>query len=170
MSSPRLFTLAVVIAATAAAPAQANVPSEIAVPDGNKRFLTTHAEGVQIYSCNGQAWTLVAPRANLLDRRGKVVGTHFAGPTWKTKDGSTVVGARVNGVKVDPTAIDWLLQSATPSKKGRLSGTTFIQRVETTGGLAPAPGTCTAATAGTTAEVPYTAVYHFWKASRGRCD
>ncbi len=170
MSSPRLFTLAVVIAATAAAPAQANVPSEIAVPDGNKRFLTTHAEGVQIYSCNGQAWTLVAPRANLLDRRGKVVGTHFAGPTWQTKDGSKVVAARVNGVKVDPTAVDWLLLEATSTTRGRLGGTTYIQRVETTGGLPPAAASCNATTAGTTAEVPYTAVYHFWKASRRRCD
>lgn len=163
----RLLAAGVVAAAAAASPAQADtqVPSDIAVPDGNRLFLTSHAEGVQIYSCNGQAWSFVAPRANLYDRRGKLIGTHFAGPTWQTNAGSRVVGARVNGVNVDPTAIEWLLLSATPTTKGRLSHTTFIQRVETTGGRPPAPATCNATTAGTTAEVPYTAVYHFWKAT-----
>lgn len=47
------------------------VPSDIAVPAGNKAFLDAHAVGVQIYSCNatatGHAWTFVAPRANLYD-------------------------------------------------------------------------------------------------------
>jgi hypothetical protein len=36
--------------------------------------------------------------------------------------------------------------------------------VNTTGGLAPAPATCTANTIGTQSAVPYTADYHFWKA------
>ncbi len=45
----------------------------------------------------------------------------------------------------------------------RLFATTFIQRTATTGGVVPAPTECNASTAGTTAEVPYTADYHFWK-------
>jgi hypothetical protein len=49
---------------------------------------------VQIYSCSGTAWTLVAPRADLYDSRGKLVATHFAGPTWQAKDGSSVDGER----------------------------------------------------------------------------
>jgi hypothetical protein len=143
------------------------VPAAIAVPDGNKVSLEAHAVGVQIYSCNGTAWTLVAPRANLY-RHGKLVATHFAGPTWQAKDGSKVVGKREAGVTVDPTAIDWLRLSAASTATGphggdRLARTTFIQRINTTGGLAPA-GSCTA---GTTVEVPYTADYVFWK-KRGR--
>jgi Protein of unknown function (DUF3455) len=58
------------------------------------------------------------------------------------------------------------LLSASPapdSKPGRLDQTTFIQRVNTTGGLAPPASECTAATAGTQAEVPYTAEPYFWK-------
>lgn len=43
----------------------------------------------------------------------------------------------------------------------RLAQTTFIQRVATTGGLAPAAGECEA---GAQVEVPYTADYYFWKA------
>jgi hypothetical protein len=46
------------------------VPSDIAVPAGNKAFLDAHAVGVQIYSCNatatGHAWTFVAPRSGVL--------------------------------------------------------------------------------------------------------
>jgi hypothetical protein len=49
-------------------------------------------------------------------------------------------------------------------RPGTFADTTFIQRVNTTGGLAPAPATCTANTIGTQSEVSYTADYHFWKA------
>ena len=94
------------------------VPTKIQVGDGNKVFLVGHAAGVQIYSCNpsssGFTWGLVAPRANLYDDHGKLIITHFGGPTWQAKDGSKVVGQVVDRVTVDPTAIPWLLLS-TPS-------------------------------------------------------
>ncbi len=64
----------------------------------------------------------------------------------------------------DAAAIPWLLLSAASTTPGALGDTTFIQRVNTTGGLAPAAATCTAAAVGTQAEVPYTADYRFWKA------
>ena len=41
----------------------------------------------------------------------------------------------------------------------------IIQRTNTAGGRAPAASTCTSGTVGTTAEVPYPADYHFWKAT-----
>jgi hypothetical protein len=147
-------------------PASANgVPGAIAVPKGNELYLEAHAVGVQIYSCNGQAWSLSGPRADLYDGRKKI-GTHFAGPTWQTKDGSKVVAARVSGINVDPTAIDWLLLSATSTTPGKLGRTTYIQRVNTTGGLVPSAADCHAGTAGTVEEVPYTADYRFFKARR----
>jgi hypothetical protein len=182
--SDRLLVAALVTAAAIGPMAAAGhahprppaVPGAVAVPDGNKLFLDGHAVGVQIYSCNatasGHAWTLVAPRANLYDRHGKLIITHFAGPTWQAKDGSKVVGQRVDGVNVDPTAIDWLLLSAASTAPGprgdTLADTTFIQRLNTTGGRAPAAADCNATTVGTQAEVPYTADYFFWKA-RGGC-
>jgi hypothetical protein len=146
------------------------VPSTIQVPDGNKVFLVGHAVGVQIYSCNATsssfAWGFVAPRANLYDDNGKLIITHFAGPTWQAKDGSKVVGSPVASVTVDASAIPWVKLSAstTPGPDGdRLVATTFIQRIATTGGLAPPAADCNATTAGTVAEVPYTADYYFWK-------
>jgi hypothetical protein len=146
------------------------VPSTIAVAAGNTVFLVAHAVGVQIYPCNataaGYAWGAAAPRANLYNDHGKFIGTHFVGPSWQTKSGSTVVGSVVERATVNPTAIPWLLLAATPTTAGRLKRTTFIQRVATAGGLAPAAGDCNALTAGTRAEVPYTADYYFWKAKR----
>jgi len=142
------------------------VPSKIQVEDGNKVFLVGHAIGVQIYSCNGVAWGFVAPRANLYDDHGKLIITHFGGPTWQAMDGSRVVGHLVDSVTVDATAIPWLLLSAstTAGPDGdRLVATTYVQRIATTGGLAPPAADCNAATVGTVAEVPYTADYYFWK-------
>ena len=142
---------------------QPDVPAAIAVPAGHKAFLTGHAAGVQIYACGPAGWSFVAPRANVYDARGKLLTTHFAGPTWQTKDGSAVVGRVVDRAPAEGT-IPWLLLEAASTSAGRLEGTTYIQRLATTGGLAPAAGSCNAETAGTTAEVPYTADYVFWKA------
>jgi hypothetical protein len=164
---------AVPLAATAhAGPAEPDVPATIAVEDGHKVVLVGHAVGVQIYSCNATAtgfgWGLVAPRANLYDDKGKLIATHFGGPTWQANDGSRVVGQRVDQAPAD-NAIPWLLLSAASTSAGpdgdRLAHTTFIQRIATTGGLAPAAGECNSATAGDIREIPYTADYYFWKRS-----
>ena len=70
-------------------------------------------------------------------------------------------------VTVDATAIPWVRLSAASTAAGpdgdRLVATTYIQRIATTGGLAPPAADCTAATAGTVAEVPYTADYYLLK-------
>ena len=156
-----------------AGPAAPDVPSGLDVPQGNKVFLVAHATGVQIYSCtataNGYSWTLLAPRANLYDDHGRLIGSHFAGPTWQAEDGSSVRAARfADPVTVDPTAVPWLLLKKTSTTSGvdgdRLTGTTFIQRIHTVGGLAPAAGQCSATTVGAQAESDYTADYSFWKA------
>jgi hypothetical protein len=156
-----------------AGPSEPVIPGKIEVPEGNKLFLVGHGVGVQIYSCNatpgGFVWGFVAPRANLYDDNGKLIVTHFGGPTWQAKDGSTVVGGLAIGVTVDETAIPWLRLSAVSTSAGpdgdRLAHTTFIQRTATTGGLAPPAAECNATAVGTVVEVPYTADYFFWKES-----
>jgi FtsP/CotA-like multicopper oxidase with cupredoxin domain len=152
--------------AVAGPPSPTGVPSQIQVGEGNKVFLVGHAVGVQIYTCNGSVWSSAVPRANLYGDNGKLIITHFAGPSWQAKDGSKAVGTVVNRVTVDPTAIPWVLLSAktTPGPDGdRLVDTTFIQRLYTTGGLTPPAADCNAGTANTVVEVPYTADYFFWK-------
>jgi len=154
-----------------AGPQAPTVPDTIAVEDGNKLFLVAHAVGVQVYPCvatsSGYAWGPSTPQADLYDDNGKLIGTHFGGPSWQLNDGSKVLAQRKDGVTVDPTAIPWLLLTAKSPTAGpdgdRLVGTTFIQRISTTGGLAPPAADCNAATVGTTERVPYTADYLFWK-------
>ena len=144
-------------------PPPPSVPFPIQVLDGSKVFLIGHAVGVQIYSCNGTVWSSAVPRANLFDDQGKLIITHFAGPTWETKDGSMVVGHAEASVTPDLTAIPWVRLSAVSTTPGRLGNTTNVQRIATTGGHTPPAADCNATTAGTVAEVPYTADYYFWK-------
>jgi Protein of unknown function (DUF3455) len=177
----RLLTAATVALAAAlplaqaahAGPAEPDVPGKIQVDEGNKLFLVGHAVGEQIYTCNATSlsWGPATPRADLYDDNGKVIIKHFGGPSWQARDGSTVVGKRVDGVTVDSSAIPWLLLAADSTAAGpdgdRLEGTTYIQRIATTGGLAPAASQCNASTAGDVVEVPYTADYYFWKGTDG---
>jgi hypothetical protein len=119
------------------------------------------AIGVQKYVCSSAgAWVFVAPEADVY-RDNQTFIHHYGGPTWEWLDGSTVVGARVDGKTIDPTAIPWLLLRAVShgAVQGKMTDITAIQRVDTVGGLAPG-GSCTA---GDTAEVPYTAKYVFYR-------
>jgi hypothetical protein len=159
--------------AAQAEPPEPTIPQDIVVPAGTKLFLVGHAVGVQIYRCNatadgGYRWGFVGPRADLYGDNGKLIATHFAGPSWQAMDGSKAVGSLVRPAPVDPTAIPWLLLSATGTAGAdgdRLAGTTFIQRINTTGGLIPPAEECNAGTAGNDDKVSYTADYHFWKAT-----
>ena len=87
------------------------VPDNIAVEDGHKVFLVGHATGVQIYTCLATgAWSAATPRADLVGDNGKLIATHFGGPTWQTRDGSRVVAQRVDGAPAtEPNAVPWLL-------------------------------------------------------------
>jgi hypothetical protein len=108
----RLLLAGVVVVAAAvplaqsaqAAPPAPPVPGTIAIGDGHKPFLIGYATGVQIYVCQsipgGHRWGFVAPRANLYDDNGKLLATHYGGPTWEARDGSTAVGRRDAGVTV----------------------------------------------------------------------
>lgn len=135
----------------------------INVPAGNRLVHRTYALGVQIYKWNGTAWDFVAPEANLYSSRrfrGKV-GTHYAGPTWESESGSYVIGRRVQGCDPDPTAISWLLLEDVESDgPGIYKDVTYIQRVNTRGGLKPAtPGSYV----GEEVRMPYTTEYYFYK-------
>ena len=161
-----IAALSLVAQVALAGPESPVVPYQIKVGDGNKVFLVGHGVGVQLYTCNGSVWSSAVPRANLYGGNGKLIIHHFAGPSWQAKDGSKAVGTVVDKVTVDRTAIPWVLLSATttPGPDGdRLVDTSFIQRLDTTGGLTPPAADCNAATTNTVVEVPYTAEYVFWK-------
>lgn len=137
---------------------------EVAVPEGNKVAFRTYAEGVQVYRWNGAAWAFVGPEAWLFDQDGEVVGIHYGGPTWKSNSGSKVVAAVIDRCTPDPDSIPWLLLGAVATEvPGIFRGVTYIQRINTEGGLAPAePGDFV----GDEARVPYAADYYFYRAAK----
>jgi FtsP/CotA-like multicopper oxidase with cupredoxin domain len=156
-------------AAAAPSPCRAGLPAALAAPAGNELAFELQAIGVQVYACTGTigapAWTFQAPEATLTGPDGQAAGKHFAGPTWEGTDGSRVVGAKVAAATPDPAAIPWLLLgAASHAGGGRMAEVTFVQRVATSGGNAPAAG-CDASHVGEVARVPYRAAYCFYRAS-----
>jgi hypothetical protein len=139
---------------------------DLRVPAGHKVAFRAYAEGVQIYRWNGTSWAFVAPEAVLFagPEDDGPVGIHYAGPTWESASGSTVVGTVLERCTPNPDAIPWLLlEAASGGGPGIFDGVTYIQRVNTVGGKAPTdPGNVP----GEVARVPYTADYYFYRAHR----
>jgi len=158
------------LAACAGAPTPDVIVPAALEPGRSVRALTTvSATGVQIYECRGAsasttpAWVFVAPEAQLFDERGRSMGSHGAGPYWMGLDGSRVVGSvRARADAPARGAIPWLLISThSAGAPGVLSAVSFIQRVNTEGGIAPAEG-CNAASIGRQTRVGYRADYRFF--------
>jgi Protein of unknown function (DUF3455) len=150
------------------------VPANLRPSSGEVLFLEARASGVQIYECvlkPGQPptydWTFKGPEAALVDRSGHSLGKHYAGPTWESNDGSSVVGeVKAHDSGPSANAIPWLLLTAKATAgSGTFSATTSIQRVRTVGGVAPSEA-CGASNAAQVARVPYTATYYFYRAAR----
>src|SRR5579862_4319172 len=155
----RALILASALIALAAFPAKQS-SSPIDLPPGtHEHALRAKGDGVQIYTCTDGKWALKAPDAKLLDSQGTVIGTHFAGPTWKLTDGSEVKGKAVaSQASPEADSVPWLLLQAVPgSGSGNFADVTYIRRTGTHGGTAPKE----ACTSGET-KVPYTATYSFY--------
>jgi len=184
--------LAVALTVALAQPAHAKrvtpppVPGELEVDAGSKAFLVGHASGTQNYVClplgNGYAWNLFTPEATLFNHHGKQLTTHFFSPNpvengivraaWQhSRDTSSVWGQVVafssNADFVAPGAIPWLLIKVVGTEPGPTGGdamgrTTQIQRLNTTGGVAPSTGCAASTDVGSRVFVPYTADYYFY--------
>ncbi len=120
-----------------ASAAETPLPEALAAP-GETIVLTAHAVGMQTYECKAGtdgklAWAFREPVATLI-ADDKIVGRHFAGPTWQLSDGSAVVG-RVAASTPGATANDiaWLKLDVV-SRSGMLSNVTTVQRINTVGG------------------------------------
>ncbi|MGH7436815.1 MAG: DUF3455 domain-containing protein, partial [Polyangiaceae bacterium] len=117
------------------------------------------------------AWVLQGPDAQLKDCSGNMIGHHFpseagaSAPEWQTTDGTYVVAHKVATYTPDggSGSVAWLLlQASSHGGDGGLSNVTFVQRLDTDGGVAPATGCDINTDAGATVNVPYTADYYFW--------
>jgi hypothetical protein len=156
-------------AGIAQVPAPRAIPEALKAPADQVLALELQANGVQIYECRASKddparfeWVFKAPEANLLDASGKPAGKHYAGPTWEAPDGSKVVGeVKAKDTSRSAGSIPWLLLGAkSVSGDGLFGRVKSIQRLNTTGGAAPA--SASPAQAGQEARVPYTATYLFY--------
>ncbi len=142
-------------------------PQELAPPPGNEAALALDASGIQKYECragdNGFAWAFIGPEAKLYNADDKLVGKHFAGPSWEYQDGSKVVGAVMTHLaSQNPHSVDQLLlRAASHDGAGVFARVSFIPRVRTFGGAAPTEP-CNSAAAGTKKDVEYSAQYVFY--------
>jgi hypothetical protein len=169
------------------------VPPLLEVEDGYSPFLIAHAVGTQNYTClpsgTSVVWRFVAPQATLFhdvhDEPRQQLATHFLSanpdeggllrPTWQDSSDSSRVWGRVLQPSSDARfvefgAIPWLLLQVVgtergPIGSGGLSRAAFIQRVNTSGGIAPATGCAQATDVGALALVPYEADYVFYRAA-----
>ena len=111
----------------------------------------------------GKIHDLYAKALAIEDSRGGRVGKYYGGPTWEHNDGSKVTGKQL-AVSPGPSgAIPLqLVQTEPTSGAGTFVGTTYIQRINTVGGVAPA-APCDAGRVGTKQTVSYSADYVFYK-------
>jgi hypothetical protein len=172
------------------------VPANLEVPQGNEVFLHGRAVGTQNYVClstpTGMRWQFLAPQATLFvsifgDLQQQIT-THFLSanpaenglsrPTWMQSFDSSQVWGKAAASSTDPNyvapnSIPWLLVQAVGTAVGPTGGslltrTTYIQRVNTAGGVAPATGCSQPTEVGAYVLVPYTTDYFFYRTSRRR--
>lgn len=168
--------------------ARPQVPENIEVPAGYQLFLSGHAVGTQNYICapaataSGVDWLFIGPQATVFDADVQQILTHYQSKnpfrgdalhaTWQDSEDTSAVWAVKRAGSSDPRyvskkAIEWLLLEVTGAEVGptggnRVSGATFIQRVNTVGGLKPAEG-CTQSTLNSRQLVYYEADYYFYR-------
>lgn len=152
----------------AARAGEVTIPEEIRVSEGNNMYLTVHAKGDQIYLCGFDAgvytWKWQAPDAKLYDIQDQaLVGSHGAGPSWAYKDGSSVKAKVIQkSSTTDKSSVPLLLLEATGHKgDGLMAKATYIQRINTLGGVAPLSD-CNANHLGSEKRVFYSADYVFY--------
>jgi len=145
-------------------------------------------------SGSGVAFVLFTPEATLFNDDGdKALITHFFSPnpdekntnpalaaigpiraTWQGSKDSSTVWAAASGSSTDAAfvalnSVPWVRLTAVgwgfgPDGGDLLSHVTFVQRLNTLGGVAPSTGCATTADIGHLAFMPYTADYFFYTA------
>jgi hypothetical protein len=144
-------------------------------------------------SVSGYVWKFTGPQATVFvtlkwlnSEIRQQIATHYLSPnpseggmarvTWQgSLDTSAVWGSAIASSSdpafVAPGAVPWLLVQIVGAQRGptggdALAGTTYIQRINTSGGVAPQLPCSESANAGVTMFQAYTAEYVFYKAGR----
>jgi hypothetical protein len=150
---------------------QAALPDAVKVPAGHRVLLETVGVGEITYECRDKAttpgameWAFIGPSAALNERSGRQVGKYFGPPaTWQAMDGSRITGTQVAVAPAEAGNIPLQLVKANPAVgEGQMTGVSYVQRVATRGGVAPAMA-CDAASKGRRETVRYQADYIFYQ-------
>jgi hypothetical protein len=143
------------------------------VPPGYVLLFSRHAAGVQTYECQNGVWAFRAPRAVLFNPHShQLSAIHYggidrgltAGPWWESVyDGSRIRGGNaVSAPSPNANSIPLLrLEVLERQGSGVFSQVSYIQRLNTVGGVGPT-GACST---GARRWVAYTADYYFYGAS-----
>jgi hypothetical protein len=140
--------------------------SQIKVPGGHDPVAQFAARGVQIFRCEREGtayeWRFRQPEAELFDAQGQPVARHGANFSFEHRDGSRLIGSVVAHDKA-PAAdtLPWLLFSAKSYGKGEFGGISYVQRVNTRGGMPPRG--CAAAQANKLLRVDFGADFVFYR-------
>jgi hypothetical protein len=135
-------------------------------PEDAVEFLRLHGKGVQIFRCeareSAQRWVNKLPEAELTDDAGKLVVRLGANQTFEHVDGSRLAGEVVDHVPAPlDKALVWLLLKTRSYGKGTLAGTTYVQRIDTVGGMPP--DSCAAAELNQVLRVDFAADFVFFR-------
>ena len=167
------ITAAIALSACASAPMMkvdnAALPEPVRVPAGQKVMMSTTGVGEITYECRekkdmagAHEWAFVGPVATLHSGDKKAVGKYYAGPTWEANDGSKVTGKQLAVSPAAPGNIPLQLVKTDPAMgAGAMTGVSYIQRLNTKGGVAPAMA-CDAMSKGKRQQVAYQADYVFY--------
>lgn len=170
----RFLVAAVGVAACTGAEATLDataLPVALRVPPGHALRLWSVGRGEVYYACRrqagaggGYAWVPGASAARLYDLNRREIGWTFDGPTWKSVDGSRVIGRALAAVPAPQGTAHLplqLLRAAGASGLGTMSGVSYIQRLNTRGGGAPVLP-CDASRVGRERRVAYEADFVFY--------
>ena len=174
MKKLSIVAAAIALSACASAPMMMKVdnaalPEPVRVPAGQKVMMSTTGVGEITYECRekkdmagAHEWAFVAPVATLYSGDKKAVGKYYAGPTWEANDGSKVTGKQLAVAPATPGSIPLQLVKTDPAMgAGAMTGVSYIQRLNTKGGVAPAMA-CDATSKGKRQQVAYEADYVFY--------
>ncbi len=148
-----------------------SLPEPVRVPDGHVQKTWSKGVGEVTYACRqkvdqpgSHSWIFVAPSATLFDGNKKPHGNYYGGPTWESSDGSKTTGTQV---AIAPTTAGnlplQLIKATSTSSAGMFANITYIQRLNTVGGAAPA-SPCDASNVGQEQKVAYQADYIYYVA------
>ncbi len=116
--------------------------SRIKVPDGQEPVLQLAAKGAQIFRCEREGksyqWQFRLPEAELFDGQGQAVARHGKDFFFEHRDGSRLLGTVVAHDKAaSDDTLPWLLFSTRAFGKGEFAGVSYVQRLNTRGGMPP---------------------------------